>query len=212
MADENRNHDWSSDERDTLDRELDAALAKYAAVDPRPGIEDRVLANLCAEREHAAARVWWRWPALAVVAAALAVAVVALMVKTEMGRPNRSAPETTAQRPPTTPPGDQAIEVRSATNEIGSPAHPTASTAAKKPSRRRVSHAQEFIAYGPRLDHFPSLRPLSQEEKLLVRYVQDFPQEAVMIAKAQQEFEIEVERLKESENPGRKPGSTADQQ
>jgi hypothetical protein len=211
MADENRNHDWSSDERDTLDRELDAALAKYAAVDPRAGIEDRVLASLGAEREHAAARVWWRWPALVVAAAALAVAVVALMVKPEMGRPNRSAPEMTAQRLPTTLPGDKGIEVRSATNETGNPDHPTASTAAKKPARNRV-HAQEFVADGPRRDHFPSLRPLSEEEKLLVRYVQDFPQEAVMIAKAQQEFELEVERLKGSETSGANQDQQQDQE
>ena len=50
MADENQNHDWQAAERDPLDRDLDAALAKYAAVEPRAGLEDRVLANLRAER------------------------------------------------------------------------------------------------------------------------------------------------------------------
>jgi hypothetical protein len=31
---------------DEFDRMLDAALAKYAAVEPRTGLEERVLANL----------------------------------------------------------------------------------------------------------------------------------------------------------------------
>ena len=36
--------------QDEFDRMLDAALAKYAAVEPRTGLEERVLANLRAEQ------------------------------------------------------------------------------------------------------------------------------------------------------------------
>jgi hypothetical protein len=211
MADENQNHDWRV-ERDALDRELDAALAKYAAVEPRAGLEERVLANLGAERGHVAARVWWRWPALGLAAAALVVFVISLMWRPDRGKPNRLALETTSQRPPTTPPGDTQTGVHSATNDMGGQAHPTASAATKKPARHGVRHAQEIVASGPRLDHFPSPRPLSEEEKLLVRYVQDFPQEAIMIAKAQWESEMEMEKLKGSETSGASRVQQQDQQ
>jgi len=43
-------------EGQVIDRELDTALAKYAAVEPRAGLNDRILANLKAERAQAAAR------------------------------------------------------------------------------------------------------------------------------------------------------------
>jgi hypothetical protein len=51
------------------------------------------------------------------------------------------------------------------------------------------------VANGRRRDQFPSPRPLSEEEKLLVRYVQNFPRDAVMIAQAQAESEAEIEKL-----------------
>jgi len=37
----------------------------------------------------------------------------------------------------------------------------------------------------PRLKQFPSPRPLSEQEKLLVRYVNESPSDAVLIAKEQ---------------------------
>ena len=40
----------ANEKQDELDRMLDATLAKYAAAEPRAGFEERVLANLRAER------------------------------------------------------------------------------------------------------------------------------------------------------------------
>ena len=73
MADEN----W-----DRLDRMLEAALAKYAAAEPRPGLEDRVLANLRAERTRMPVHAWWRWS----VAAVLAVVIVAMALAWRSGK------------------------------------------------------------------------------------------------------------------------------
>src|ERR1700730_13030518 len=60
---------------DPLDRELDAALAQCGAVEPRAGLEQRVLTNLQAEREKIASRAWWRWPVTVILAAAVTIAV-----------------------------------------------------------------------------------------------------------------------------------------
>ncbi len=189
-------------EDERLDRELDAALAKYASIEPRAGLEDRVLANLRSEWENAAARVWWHWPALGVAAAVLVVAAVFLM-----RRPGKPTPDITAHQPAATSQGDKQPETRIASNDAGSPAHPTVPQGATRPPRHSVRpHA--IVANGPRLDRFPSPRPLSDEEKLLVRYVRDFPQDAVMIARAQAESEKEMDQL----NGNAPSGANWDQQ
>ncbi len=73
--------------QDELDRMLDAALAKYAAVEPRTGLEDRILANLRAERTRVPDRAWWRW---SVAGALAAVVVVALALAWRSGKPSAS--------------------------------------------------------------------------------------------------------------------------
>jgi hypothetical protein len=61
--------------QDELDSTLDAALANYAAVEPRAGLENRVLSNLRAERSPVPDRAGWRWSvAGALIAVALALA------------------------------------------------------------------------------------------------------------------------------------------
>jgi hypothetical protein len=182
-------------ENDALDRELDAALAKYVAVEPRAGLEKRVLANFRAQREHAAARVWWRWQALAVAAAVLVVAAVSLIGRPAMWRPGKPAPDIKSHQPAAAAQGDTQPGTRVATNDGGSPVRPAGPAVATRPARHGVHPPQAIDANGPRLDHFPSPRPLSDEEKLLVLYVRDFPRDAVMIAQAQAESEKEMEQL-----------------
>ncbi|MFZ0761997.1 MAG: hypothetical protein WAM69_18775 [Candidatus Sulfotelmatobacter sp.] len=176
-----------------LEQELDAALANFAAGEPRAGIEERILANLRAEREHASARAWWRRPALGVAAGVVIVA--AILLASRSGKPNLVV---TGQRPATSAQSDEQTATRLAANEVSSPSHPSAlhpsaPLAMKKPARRRIRRSEIVLASGPRLDQFPSPRPLSEQEKLLVRYVQQFPKEAILIAKAQAESEKEME-------------------
>src|SRR5438067_641439 len=68
------NHEDIRKERDDLDRTIDAALAKYAAAEPRSGLDERVLANL-RSAAPAANRTWWRWSLAAAVAAMLLIAI-----------------------------------------------------------------------------------------------------------------------------------------
>src|ERR1700722_11674475 len=75
MAD--RKEAFDRDIKDQLDPELDAALAKYAAVAPRAGLEERVLANLqsrSTKDSRFAPSFWYAAGVLAVVVIALALA------------------------------------------------------------------------------------------------------------------------------------------
>ena len=57
-----------------LDGVLDAALAKYAAVEPRAGLEGRILANLRSQPVVSHHR-WWTWSMAAALAVILLVAI-----------------------------------------------------------------------------------------------------------------------------------------
>src|SRR5579862_4281610 len=99
---------------DEPDRALDAALAKYAA-EPRAGLEERVLANLRAETARGTERAWWRWGALASVAAALLIGVG---LSGRLG--NRTHPTThVAVAAPATDPARTNVATNSEQREVG---------------------------------------------------------------------------------------------
>jgi hypothetical protein len=167
--------------KNVLDHELDAALTKYAAVEPRAGLEERVLANLRAEQSGVPVRAWWRWS----VAVAVLIVVVALSWRWE--RPSHPV---VAVRPanPT-----QASQQRKqfVSNGVRSGVRRRTSNPARKKIR---SASPVVVAAGPKLDQFPSPQPLTEQELALARYVRDFPQEAALIARAQEEYEKGVEQ------------------
>ena len=183
-------------ENDALEREVNATLATYAAVEPRVGLEERVLANLRAERERA--RAWWRWPALGALAA---VAVFTLAVSLLW---RSQTPSVTAHPPAPTGRSDRGTGTRIAAKNGDGVNHPMVRSAMKRPARHGAPQPA-VVAQGPKLDRFPSPQPLSEQEQLLVRYVKEFPQDAVMIAKAQAEFEKEFEKPSGVDPPGTKP-------
>ncbi len=167
--------------KNVLDHELDAALAKYYNVEPRAGLEERVLANLRAEQSGVPVRAWWRWN----VAVAVLIVVVALLWRWE--KPSHPV---VAVRPanPT-----QASQQRKQfiSNGVESGVRIQTSNSMRK-KIRNVSPV--VVADGPKLDHFPSPQPLTEQELALARYVRDFPQEATLIARGQKEYEKEVEQ------------------
>jgi hypothetical protein len=193
-------HDQSQRRIDTseneLDRALDAALAKYSAVDPRTGLEDRVLANLRAQPDAMPGHAWWRW--------GLAIAITAVVI-VAVGVASRSAkhsPQLVKSPAIATP---QNFPARS--SQTKTPAAFDATVAEMhsrpQPSKRNPAPARDAeparsaaLAENPKLDTFPSPRPLSEQEKLLLEYVQQNPEEAAMIAQAQTAFaqQLEMER------------------
>ena len=180
---------------DELDHALDAALAKYAAIEPRAGLEGRILAKLRTASEPAPDRAWWRWGAMAAVAAALLVAV-ALGWRT--GKPPDPAvadhPSPASQAPQ---PGPQVVS-NGHEDEVQprGPHHLQAAT----------HHAQlSVVAAVPRLEQFPSPLPLSEQEKILASYVSRFPEHAVLVARARaeallQEQKDQKEELREADH------------
>lgn len=167
---------------DGLDRALDTALAKYSAVEPRVGLEDRILANL---RTAAPPRrpPWWRW---GLAAATLAVVLIGIALSLHIQKP--APPRIATHVPATTPaPHDSTIAL----------GHRNANPA---PPRTRHLRPRETAAANPKLETFPSPQPLSEQEKILAAYVSQFHDEAVLIARvrteaSKQELEQELQEM-----------------
>jgi hypothetical protein len=172
--------DWDGRRRDAVDRELDGVLANYASVEPRPGLEERVLASLRVERQKASDGGFWRWS----VAAALAVAliVMAWTVAWKFGRPR---PDNTAQPPTTITPGSQPGKEVLPTSEKNA-ARPRKPIPVRRSTERRAP-PPVIVAAEPKLEQFPSPQPLSEQERILAKYVSDYPQHAALIAQARTE-------------------------
>ncbi|MGO9088628.1 MAG: hypothetical protein ACLQBK_25770 [Candidatus Sulfotelmatobacter sp.] len=164
-----------------LDRALDAALAKYAAVEPRAGLEQRLLANLRAERAQVPDRAWWRW---SLAAALTAVVVVALALAWRSGGPSHRVVE----NPPSPTPQSAQTSAQVSSNDDRQQIRGTQSGPQERGARRRaaIHRAQPkvVIATIPKLDQFPSPQPLSEQETILKSYVAKYPEQAVLIARA----------------------------
>ena len=72
----------------------------------------------------------------------------------------------------------------------------------------RVAQPRKTVAADPKLDQFPSPQPLSAEEIALAQYARNFPKEAQLVAQAQEEFEIEIEKeMNDAGSETRRSGS-----
>lgn len=149
-----------------FDRLLDEALKSYAAVEPRPGLEQRVVANL----RSAAAPVhhgWLRWAAVA--AACLAVALAALLAYRPSVQPRvvTRAPQTQATLP----------AVKPVVRELSAKPPRTLRPRPRVVIAGKVAPAQAPILAGP----------LSSEELALLAFVRESPRTAAAVAKQQSE-------------------------
>jgi len=167
------------DEREHLaDRLLDTGLKQYADAEPRPGLEDRILANLRAEQARVSAPRWW--PTVAAVAAVLLIAITLWFAR----KPGRTTPTVTANHAPAVP----AVGNQTASGIATSMprAHfPAVSVARFQPK----PHVRQSVAL-PKLEQFPSARPLSKQEKLMLAYVQQTPKEELLAVATKQQQEI----------------------
>ena len=169
---------------DDLDKAIDAALAKYASVEPRSGLEQRILANLSAQPHDAGRRVWWRWGLAAALAVGLLVAALAW-------RAGRSSRPLVTNHPAGVNAGQKIANRNNAARA------PEQRPLIQRSRVQRVRHAQRRSARdvrivqttAPKREHFPSPQPLSEQEKLLASYVANDPHNAILIARAQAELE-----------------------
>jgi len=160
-----------------LDELLDRALKNYGAVEPRIGLEGRVLARLQAEREKGGDA--WQWVlATTAVAAALGIALF------------RSVPPRPAPAPL---PAVASVAHRPM---VGSLRPPVVSQSTPKPhplspgypavrASARPLEPNAIVETLPKRDRFPTPEPLSDQEQMLAIYVQQFHREATLMARAQ---------------------------
>jgi hypothetical protein len=176
MTDKNQERaGFRGSENEDLDRVLDAALARYAAAEPRAGLEERILANTRAEHARPADRVWWRWP---LAAAALALFAVVVGLAWRWGRP----PQSLAKHKPTAVEAAQGTGTQVAKHGT----NPALPIPVRRTTQRRPQPAPALAA-NPKLDQFPSPQPLSEEEKILASYVDQYPERAALLAEARTE-------------------------
>jgi hypothetical protein len=190
MTDQNHSNDYRLEdakrrvsETDALDRELDAVLARYAAVEPRAGLEARVLANLQAEHELSSAHAPWGWPQVTTLAAA--VMILAAVLIWISGRRTWAVHHESAATP----------HAQVAWNGANRPERPPTPAVTSKASSHSAHHAHRLARTVPKLEQFPSPQPLSEQEQLLANYVAEYPEHAVLVARAR----MEALRLDQSE-------------
>ena len=185
-----------------LDHELDTALAKYAAaVEPRDGLETRILANLQAAREREARRPSWLW-------VRAAVAVVAIVVMWMVWRPVTPlyieiAHDPTGAREEQ--PGEAASDASSVVTPDRAP-QPKYRSRIHRSKKRNSLGPAGVVAVQPKLDQFPSPRPLSEQERMLADYVAQFPADAALVARAQTALRQREELDRNSVAPGEAAG------
>ena len=187
MTQQDREQSWERGrDNGALDQQLDAALAKYAAIEPRVGLEERILANLRAQREHAAARGWWRWAAAGALAMVVIILVVSLSWRTRK-------PQLVNVHNPVT---KQRVSDNQVANDAVLPPRDVPSI--RKALTNRTSHSSQ-AATAPHLSQFPSAEAMSDQEKMLADYAAEFQEQAVLIARFNEE-DLRRDRMELVEN------------
>jgi hypothetical protein len=149
----------------SVDELLDAALARHRNAQPRPGLEERVLARLRAEQRP---KPWlgWTWR----LAAGLAVFAIVLATA-HWARRTVFAPGTPARIS-----GSPAMETSKSATSTSTLQPDATKPAASHTARRIMSRGIRQVALRrvmvePRRSVFPSPAPLSEQERLLIAYL-----------------------------------------
>ena len=176
-------------DKDRFDDLLDRALKRYGAVEPRLGLEGRVLANLAAQPKQRPVRWKWVWAT---------ASVSALIVTLTIWLSNSSGEKASPHAP-------QQEENAILASPVPAPKAPQP-VSGKAPHVRKTRRPVRVVAVEAeaKLQQFPSPRPISEQELMLLEYVHHYPEEAILIAKRQDMFQAAVEQaereIRESSN------------
>ena len=144
-----------------------------------------------ARGKHTPFRYLYAWLLTGATAVALVIGLWIAISSRPLAAPQKVARQTAGSV--TTQPGGKII-----------PAARRRHRATKLRRRRKVNGAGTVqLAAAPRLEQFPSPRPLSQQEVLLAKYAQHFPAEAAVIAQQQDKFQQEIEQAEQEINASR---------
>lgn len=172
--------DQEKDKQMQINDMLDSLLANYSSVEPRPGLENRILANLRDAEGSEASRGWWgfKWVWAGAVLAAVVLAGVLIGGKRHGAPPSNTVVKTgqPVQQPLVQQPVIQQPRVQSSVPPaVGS---------------ERVIHRNKTLAPGPQQNAslawsqrpavFPTPTPLSEQERLLLSYYSHTPREEVI--------------------------------
>jgi hypothetical protein len=197
-------------DKDRLDQWLDSALRLYGIAEPRVGLEGRILASLATTEDQVlagSARIAPRWLwALGTTAAAVFLAATLWMGKgavrhTRQIQASRHDAVVTAAPNVSLGTGAARSEDR---QDISAHQAPTAH---RRPTRPVGSQTSK-ISHERRLPQFPSSRPLSEQEQLLVSYVEHNPTEALLMAQEQEKHQEEMQAWWEERVPKGKDASS----
>jgi hypothetical protein len=159
-----------------IDEWLEAALKQYGKVEPRAGLENRVLASVRAERERARTPRWQWWPVFVVVTAIVVMGVGIFLVRAKTAAP------LTKQN--VMEPVGQPAKLTTETSNVG-----VQQVTHKRPTVSRTARRREIASAAKAgTNQFPSPQPLSDQEIMLARYIEQFPREATLMARAQTEL------------------------
>ena len=147
-----------ADKEKQLDYLLDSLLANYADAEPRPGFETRLRAVLRGPKPAFCFR--WLWAGAA--AAVMAVAIFAIYNSRLAELP--PPPRIEAAAPPVLPPPSRMVP----------------GNANPHPQKSRVESVTLVADVGPRQEVFPTPVPLSEQERLLLRYLAGTPREEIV--------------------------------
>ena len=168
--------------RDQFDDLLDGALKRYGDVEPRVGLEGRVLARLT--EGQARRNRGWVWAlGAAAVATAFGVASIIWVAHLSQVAPLKSA--SLPQKHESIVTGHSSPVIKKQLTLQPTITHHSRRTPGLK------------VAEEPKMRNFPSARAISGQELMLVDYVQRYPQEALLVVKQQDEFQQQVEQAEE---------------
>jgi len=195
-----------------IDDMLDSLLANYSSVEPRPGLETRILANLTLANPRdaegrEAGRGWWgfRWLwAGAAVAAAIIVGAVLMSGRRHVAPPPSNTVVQTVQ-----PAVQQPIIQQPIIQQPQVQQPPVQSSVRGAAGLERVIHRHKTLAPGPQQNatlavsqrpaSFPTPFPLSEQERLMLAYLNNTPHEEV-IAQIQRTDQKEADEFWDDRN------------
>lgn len=184
-----------ANERAAEDRWLDEALAQYSAAEPRMGLENRILANL--EAHSAGRRRKWFY----VFAATAAVMLFAVLVTT-LRTGNQVTPDNTARNKPS---DGQNIHPDNANSQSRN----TMVQVTRKhhvPAPNKLTNRAAVLPADVKQEHFPADRPPSEQDRLLLAYLNRTPpQEMEHVVAVQQEVAAARQRWEDETNSEQRP-------
>jgi hypothetical protein len=155
-----------------VEKWLNGALSQYGMIEPRPGLEGRVLACLAVQNKERSRRPGW-WVFAVSMAATLALALF------WFGHMDKETVETPVAKHLELPQPIPSTPVSASSTRLNQ------DVMKGERSNRTKIHKSAQPGTQPKLETFPSAGPLSDQEKILALYVRRFPERAALVARAQ---------------------------